>query len=97
MANSVNSCEREVIVVDDVTRNLPISGVWSPIVSDVPALLLDPCAGAEGWDCAVSISGVVHKSVAISFENWVDPHGTLSVGHIGYIHTIVAFIVALNE
>jgi hypothetical protein len=76
MASTVYCCEGESAADFNVTSNLltvhVCDIVWSPYFSNRPVELIDPLLSTVGWDCAVSISGVLENLVSV-LKNRVNP------------------------
>jgi len=78
MACSVDCCESEGAADLNVTSNLlavhVCDIVWSPYVGDRPGELINPLLSTVGWDCTISITGVLENLISV-LKNGVNPLG----------------------
>ena len=96
MTNTVNSSKFEVIIINLITRDLSINVPWSPIVSYIPILFLDPSSCSKCGNCTICISWIMHKIIIVSSQNIIDPDWAFKLNLVSFINIITTFIINCN-
>lgn len=73
MSNPLNSCKSDTISFLIKSPNLSINQVWSPVMNNIPAQLIDPCPSPSSWNRSISVSWKVEHFNASLFQYRIDP------------------------
>ncbi len=75
VAYTVNCGKGKVVLIfDKIARELAISGPGSPLIFNLPSLILNPFASTESGNSSIGVSGIVKQTISVAHQNRIDPH-----------------------